>query len=348
LSAAAAGPRIGFLGAGLIAGFHAYMLGRSGEAFAMAGVYDAEPDRAERFGADWGATLCETEAQVLASCDAVYVCTWTSEHRHLVEAAVAAGRPVFCEKPLATSLQEARAMTEVVERSGVVNQVGLILRYSPAFILIGELLRQPEAGRVMSVLLRDDQYIPVQGMYASTWRGDRSKAGSGTLLEHSIHDLDILEHTIGPITSVSARSQNFHGLPGIEDSVAAVLTFADGGLGALTSVWHDILERPSQRHMEVFCERLRVELRGDFFGPVVWAAAGGQEQELGGDDLIAEVARRGLDRGNPDGAFVRAVRGGCPAYPSFSDALRAHVLCDAAYRSVAGGGEPIPTPPAGA
>ena len=337
--------RVGFLGAGLIANFHAFMLSQSHAPHVLAGVYDPDGSRAERFATGWGATAEATEDAVLDACDAVYICTWTAEHPRLVRHAVERGVAIFCEKPLATTLDEASTMTDSVEAAGVVNQVGLILRYSPSFALLRDLVQRPESGRLMNVVFRDDQYIPVQGTYGSTWRGDRTRCGSGTLLEHSIHDLDIIEHTIGRIASVSARSANFHGLDNIEDSVAGVVTFAGGGLGVLTSVWHDILERESQRYVEVFCERLHVELFDDTIGPVKWTFTGAPEQSLVGDELIAEVTRLGLGLGNADSAFIRAVQTGRPAYPSFDDALRAHVLTDAVYRSAAEHGAPIAIDP---
>jgi len=193
----------------------------------------------------------------------------------------------------------------------------------------------------MSVVFRDDQYIPVQGMYASTWRGDKERAGSGTLLEHSIHDLDILEHTCGPVASVSARSANFHGIDGIEDSVTVLLTFAGGAVGSLTSVWHDVLERPSLRRVELFGERAQVTVDGDWWGPVEWQTRGHEAVRLEGEALQAEAARRGAALGNPDGLFVAAVAAAKPAWPSFAEARRAHVLADAVYRSAAAAGAPV-------
>ncbi|MCU1452352.1 MAG: gfo/Idh/MocA family oxidoreductase [Acidimicrobiales bacterium] len=338
--------RVGFLGAGLIATFHSKMLRASGEDVAWAGVWDPDADRRARFAAASGATACDSEEAVLDGCDAVYVCTWTSEHPRLVEAACARGLAVFCEKPLGVDHSTALAMTERVEAAGVIDQVGLVLRYSPAFNLVRDLVADPASGRVMSVVFRDDQFIPVQGSYASTWRGDRTKAGSGTLLEHSIHDLDILEHCVGTVASLSSRSANFHGLDGIEDSVATTLSFTGGGVGVMTSVWHDILERPSLRRVEVFCERLYVVVEeDDWFGPVSWTRVGRPDQQLAGEELVDEVRHRGLDFGNPDGAFVRAVRDGQPAWPRFRDALRAHELVDAVYRSAAAEGRPVTVEP---
>jgi predicted dehydrogenase len=341
--------RVGFLGAGLSATAHATSLRRSGAPVDWAGVYDPDRARAEAFAAATGATVCGREDEVLAGADAVYVCTWTSEHPRLVDAAAARGLAVFCEKPLATDLAGARHMTETVARAGVVNQVGLVLRRSPAFALVRDLVRDVAgSGRVMAVVFRDDQYLPVQGVYASTWRADVARAGAGVLIEHSIHDVDLLEHVIGPLESVAARSSGFHGLPGIEDAVAMTVRFAGGAVGTLVSVWHDMLERPNQRRLEVMCESAWIGLDNDWNGPVRWRRIGEPEQVLEGEALVAEVVRRGLPHGNPDAAFVSAVAESGPgAWPDFATALRAHVVVDAAYRSAEAGGEPVPVPPIG-
>lgn len=333
--------RVGFLGAGLIATFHSKMLRGSGEDVAWAGVYDPDPARTQAFAAASGATACTTEEDVLDTCDAVYVCTWTSEHPRLVAAAVRRDLPVFCEKPLAMDLPAAEALVDEVMASGVVNQCGLVLRRSPAFNLAKALREDPAAGPAMAVVFRDDQYIPTQGQYASTWRGDRTKAGAGTLIEHSIHDVDMLEHVVGPLAEIGARQANHHRLDGIEDVVTASLAFADGALGTLTSVWHDVLSRPSLRRVEIFCRSRWIAIEDDWFGPVTWQDPGGPAVTVTGETLLAACAERGIATPNPDGDFVRAVRDGTPAYPDLTVALRAHRIVDAAYRSAAAGGTPI-------
>ena len=332
--------RIGFLGAGLIAGYHARSLAASGAEFAFAGVHDPDAGRAAEFASWTGLTPCATVDEVLDACDAVYVCTWTSAHARLVEAAAAAGRAVFCEKPLAVDLAGARAMTAGVAASGVINQVGLVLARSDAFGLLAHLLHHPDSGRLLSVTYHDDQYLPIHGWYASTWR-----AGSGVLLEHSIHDVDMLERLGGPVVSVAANAAHMHGLEGIEDVVAATFRFADGAVANLTTVWHDLPERLNDRRVEVVAERLWAVLEGDWIGPLRWQRPGLSPQTLQGEALLARVGELGLTSDNPDGAFVRAVAAGRPAWPSFADALRAHTIVDAAYRSAAAGGTAVAVPP---
>jgi myo-inositol 2-dehydrogenase/D-chiro-inositol 1-dehydrogenase len=333
--------RVGFLGAGLIATFHSKLIRRSGVEVERAGVYDPDQERAARFAAASGSTLCTSEEEVLDGCDAVYVCSWTSEHPRLVAAAVERGLAVFCEKPLATTLAAAEEMLATVAPASVTNQVGLILRRSPAFVWARHLVQAPEAGRVMAVVFRDDQYLPVQGTYGSTWRGDRTKAGAGTLLEHSIHDLDMLRFLAGDVISVSARDAHFHQLDGIEDVMAVSMAFADGATGTLTSVWHDNLARPSLRRVEVVCERRWVAIDGDdWWGPVTWTDSDGGEGRMGGEALAAAATPLFVGPANPDGAFLSAAQQREPAWPDFAVAVDAHRLVDAVYRSAATEGTP--------
>jgi predicted dehydrogenase len=338
------GIRVGFLGAGFIANVHASLLRSCGDAVIWAGVHDKDRSRAEAFAAATGATVCAEEDEVLDGCDAVFVCTWTSEHPRLVEMAAQRGLAIFCEKPLATDLAGAIAMAETVRRVGVVNQVGLVLRFSPAFCWLRHLVSQPSSGRVMSIMFRDDQYIPVQGMYNSTWRGDVERAGSGTLLEHSIHDLDIIEVLVGPVATVSGLSSEFHGIKGIEDVVNLSMSFTGGAVGSLLSVWHDVLERPGSRHVEIMCENLWCALdTDDWWGPVRWTRAEGSGT-LEGSALGEKVWDAGLAPVNPDEVFLDAVAQGRTLGPDFESALRAHVLVDAAYQSAAQGGMPVTVP----
>lgn len=334
--------RVGFLGAGTIATFHSKNLRASREPIEWSRVYDPERSRADRFAAASGATVADSEAEVIEASDAVYVCTWTSEHERLVSMAADAGKAIFCEKPLGPDLDAARRMVAVVEQARVTNQVGLILRRSPIFHLLKRLGGEPASGELMTVIFRDDQFLPIQGHYASTWRADVARAGAGVLIEHSIHDVDLLEWMFGPIASVSASTRFLHDIDGIEDSAVAHFRFESGLHATLTTVWHDLLGRPSNRRVELFGERLWAELTGEWFGEVRWTQ-GADSSEIHtrtGSGVLDTIddPRAGE---NPDGAFARAVREGVPASPSMGDALRAHVVVDAAYRSAAADGAVI-------
>ena len=331
--------RIGFLGTGFIATYHSKSLKRGGANIVRAGAYDTNADRAQAFCLASGHTMCASEDEVIATADAVYVCTWTSEHRRLVEKVIAAGKAVFCEKPLSPTLAEAKLLVENVNASGAINQTGLVLRHAPSYLWARELITDPKAGRVMNVVFRDDQFIPIQSYYASDWRKDVDRAGAGTLLEHSIHDVDMLHFLIGDITNTSMRSHNFHGHIGIEDSVSATMQFANGAVGTLSSIWHDNLTRPSQRSVEVFCENRTIMMRGhEWFGPVEWHDSDGTSGSLANDELLARTEPLAFGATNADVAFVHAVATQSQAFPDVNVALRAHLVVDAMYQSAAQNG----------
>jgi predicted dehydrogenase len=344
--------RLGFLGAGLIAHAHAASLRAGAAAATIVAVHDPDRARAERFAATFGdggavAVLDDPDA-VIDAADAIYVCTWTAAHPDLVARAAAAGRAVFCEKPLATTAAVAEDMVRTVEAAGVVNQVGLVLRSVPGFALVRALLRQPGAGRLSTVIFRDDQDLPVGNVYGSTWRADRDKAGAGTLLEHSIHDLDLLEWLCGPVASLSAYQDNLHGHPGIEDTVSVSFRFRAGGTGVLCSTWHDVPGRGSNRRFELFTERARFEIEGNAAESVTWEYRAGEAERAVGEDQVARAGALGVVLpGNPDVAFVESVRTGRPAHPDFRVVLRAHQLVDAVYRSAESGGAAVTLPDPG-
>ena len=132
--------------------------------------------------------------------------------------------------------------------------------------------------------------------------------------------------------------------------MSAVLEHRSGATSTLTSVWHDVLSRPSQRRVEIFCTSAWVSVEGDVFGPVRWSrqeespVVPALEGSLENHELLDALAEGGWQGRNPDVAFVEAVAEGRPAQPSISDALRAHVVVDALYRSADADGARVVVP----
>ena len=168
--------RVGFLGAGLIATYHSKSLRRSGAPVQRCGVFDADPARAASFAEASGHTVMASEDDVLDSCDAVYVCTWTSEHGRQVEKAAARRLAIFCEKPLAFDVAGGRAHGGA-GRARRRRQPGRPRAAPIACLRLGEAPhRRPGAGTVMGVVFRDDQFIPSRattgrrGAATARWR----------------------------------------------------------------------------------------------------------------------------------------------------------------------------------
>jgi myo-inositol 2-dehydrogenase/D-chiro-inositol 1-dehydrogenase len=345
--------RIGFVGSGLIAWAH----GLSVKALIEGGVVDAEivavydqrAPRARGFADVLGGDVVSDATEVARRCDAIWICTPTSAHRGAVDEALAAGRAVFCEKPLDVDLARATALVEAVGSSGVASQSGLVLRSAPVFQELRDLVQGQTLGAPMAAVFRDDQYFPIRGTYASQWRADASQAGGGCLIEHSIHDLDILRFCFGDVDSVVARTANHAGHEGIEDVAAVTLSFASGFEAQLTSIWHDIMSRGSTRRLEVFCREGMVWLDNEFRGPLHIQTSDDTEVRLCpsppwvdalpiADDEVGLAVRA---YAAADRAFIDAVAAGRAPTPGLDVALEAHRLVDAAYRSADDGGAPI-------
>ncbi len=345
--------RLGFIGAGFIARTHSWFLKHSAADHRIVAVHDLDADRARAFADRVGADVTDCD-ELLDRVDVVFVTTWTSEHEQLVAAAAERGVAVFCEKPLGIDAPSARRMIDVVESAGVANHVGLILRSVPQFVHARTLLADERAGRMLAVSFRDDQFIPIQSHYGSTWRIDPARCGRGTLLEHSIHDVDIMHWMCGPVRSVSGNVREVHGHPRIDDVAVAQLEFTNDAIASLTSIWHDIVDRPSQRHIEIFCENLYLHLDGEATSPITWQFAGDPTQQLHGDALAQVCIDGGQARErdlapvsggamfNPLTEFLDAVASGAPSPLPLREALAAHQIVDAIYASADAGGVPTP------
>lgn len=292
--------------------------------------------------------------------DAVLVSGPTATHAATIEAAVAAGKAVMSEKPLAPTFAAVSSLVDLVVGSGVVGQVGFQSRFNPSFTHLKQLVDEGSLGAPLGYMLREDQFWPTGSVVAghSSWRSDPALAGGGALLEHTIHGCDLLAWTFGPARQVSALTRSVFGF-GVEDLATAQITHQNGVVGTVTTAFNGV-EGREERRLEVFFELATVEITGDF---VIGAPedsftvhrprATSAHPDL--DQLRrALFATYGVTRDDllfyqyvSDRAFVHAVRDGRAATPDFTDALRAHAIVEAAYRSAAQGGVPTAVPGAG-
>ncbi|TFF95072.1 Gfo/Idh/MocA family oxidoreductase, partial [Candidatus Thorarchaeota archaeon] len=191
--------------------------------------------------------------------DMVYICTPTNRHSDMVKAAARAGKPLFCEKPLAHSAPQAGELLAVTNDAQVPAAVGLVLRYDQFLVYAKNLLETHDFGAPMMAHIRDDQRFPVDYIYYSKWRGDRSIAGGGTLIEHSIHDIDILRWFLGEVESLTATIGFYSGRE-VEDHASIIMKHVSGAVTTLDSIWHWV-ERPNERSIEFFFERGYIGIR---------------------------------------------------------------------------------------
>jgi len=348
--------KIGLIGCGHIARFHSRnirdALSRGELNMTYHGTCDLDLTRARTFAQIAGCPLVTGDAEeLIAACDVVYICTETAEHPALVAKAAAAGRHVFCEKPLAVNKALAWQMSDQVIQAGIIHQVGLILNYSPIFTVLASLMQSRELGPLLSAHLRDDQCFPVDGQYGSSWRADVRRAGGGTLIEHSIHDVDLMSRLFGEIIAVSCTTRETSAHPGIEDVAQVTFHHQGGHSTSLASVWHAMPIRQSSRSLEIFFARARFTTEHDYFGTITYQLDNEQPITLSNDEVLARfMALQGLNPvdedlrslgGLCDRRFLEAVAAGTTASPGFDTAARSHTIVDACYRSAAMAGARI-------
>jgi len=281
---------------------------------------------------------------------AVVIVTPTTTHDAFVRAALAQGKHVLCEKPLATEFGIVRALCDTVAKSPLTTQVGFHARFHPLMHELRNLVRSGSLGAPMGYVLRDDQYWPTGDVVPghSSWRSQRTDAGGGALLEHSIHACDLLSWLFGRPAEVYARTRAVFGYD-VEDTAACTITHESGVVGTLLTIFNGVRGR-EERRIEVFFEQGAVEVTTDFL-------VGAREDAFLVQRPDAEPERRdvaamreahfaaeGLPRRDfvvymypAARSFLGAVREHRAGSPGFDDALVAHALVEAAYRSAATG-----------
>lgn len=197
----------------------------------------AAGEMARRF--DW--QHVETDWRALVErpdVDLVDICTPGDTHAEIAIAALAAGKHVLCEKPLANTLTEARAMAAAAERAarqGVRSMVGFTYRRVPAIALARQLVQEGRIGEVRHVRAQYLQDWLVDPQTPLTWRLQKDRAGSGALGDIGAHIIDLTHFVTGErITGVSALLETFvreRPLPGATHGLSAE---ASEGRGPVT------------------------------------------------------------------------------------------------------------------
>ncbi len=166
--------------------------------------------------------------------DAVYVATPPDSHRDYALRVVAAGKPVYVEKPMARSAAECAEMVSACERAGVGLFVAYYRRAMPRFVTVKELLDSGRVGELRSVVVRSEGPGAVDRPSDPGWRVDPVVSGGGYFVDLGSHTLDLLDWLLGPVTHVSGTARNRGGRYRAEDLVTAGFGFASGveGVGS--------------------------------------------------------------------------------------------------------------------
>jgi myo-inositol 2-dehydrogenase/D-chiro-inositol 1-dehydrogenase len=169
----------------------------------LVAVCDVQEEAAKAFGQEMGVPAFTDAAQIFARPDigAVMVTTPNGLHTQLVLDAAAAGKHIYCEKPMAFTVAECDRMIAAAEQAGVRLMVGQVLRLLPLFARITELFDSDLLGRPLAV-----QISRLGWMGDPTARYRLSKAITGGLLyDITVHEIDLVQRLCGPAVSVYAH-----------------------------------------------------------------------------------------------------------------------------------------------
>jgi 1,5-anhydro-D-fructose reductase (1,5-anhydro-D-mannitol-forming) len=204
-------------------------------------VLAADPDGAdapdsELRGAELGARLgvdyVDSYDELFAwKPDAVVVNTENSRHRALVERAAREGVHVLCEKPLATTVADGRAMVDACEAAGVILMLAYPVRFAPGFTVMREHLEAGRLGDIFAIDGTNNGKIPLD---QREWFTDRDLAGGGALVDHVVHCADLIDALTGGVraeTVNAASNRILHADAGIDVETGGLVTVSyPGGL----------------------------------------------------------------------------------------------------------------------
>jgi predicted dehydrogenase len=238
--------QVGILGTGAIANKHAQAYRNIG--FTVGACSNQTESRGREFAQRWGAhffpdfrDLCRAPGL-----DFIDVCTFPDFRLEPVEVCASIKRPILVQKPIATNLATARRMVEVARAAGSVLGVASQHRFDDATLF---LKRAIPAGR-LGKILQGDAYVKwfrSDEYYSRPIKGSWHTEGGGALINQAIHQVDLLLHLLGDITSVAGVWQlgARHKIES-EDVVNALLRYRSGATGvvqAATAFWPGHTER---------------------------------------------------------------------------------------------------------
>ena len=200
---------------------------------------------ADQFGfaratGDWRAVVADPEVQVVS------ITTPNGMHREMALAALAAGKHVWCEKPMALTLADAKEMAAAARASGKKTRLGYNYTANPAFTHACRLVAAGEIGRVVHVRGWVDEDYQADPELPWSWRAKLADAGLGALGDIGCHLISLLTGLAGPLESVVGEIETVHktrpladgsgrGVVENEDAASALLTFASGVKGVMVA-----------------------------------------------------------------------------------------------------------------
>ena len=212
----------------------------------LVGMHDPEPEHTRWIRRDFGVPEFSDPRQLLASpeVEAVVICSANADHRRDVELAASLGRHVLCEKPIATTLDDARVMVESCARSGVQLHVAFPSRFLPMVQRARAAVLDGVLGGLVGMVGGNRGRPPLPPTYPD-WITDPVAAGGGALLDHSVHVADVMRHVSGlEVCQVFAEAGALLWGLDVEDVALVSLRFDNGAVGSIDPSWSVPADNP--------------------------------------------------------------------------------------------------------
>ena len=370
--------RLGMVGGGegaFIGGVHRIASRLDDRYHFVAGALSSTPEKAGRSGAALGldpersypdfATMARAEAARPDGIEAVAIVTPNHMHGPAIRAFLEAGIHVICDKPLTTSLDEARFLKEAVDRSGRIfalthNYTGYpLVRQARAMVAAGEIGRI----RVVQVEYPQDwlaERLEDSGQKQAAWRTDPARTGAGGCIgDIGTHAFNLAEFVAGAeVDALCAELTTFVDGRRVDDDVQMLLRWRDGAKGML---WASQVSPGHENGLKIRVYGTKGGLEWVQAEPnrMMWSPLGANQQIVTRNGAGADAANRRMSRipgGHPEGyleafanlyteiadAIVAARDGGQPSpdvlYPTIDDGVRGLAFIEAAIRSSGAGG----------
>jgi UDP-N-acetylglucosamine 3-dehydrogenase len=229
---------VGLVGAGMISADHATSLSLIRDVGQLT-IYDIAPDRASAVAAKHGAGTAPSLDILIDNCDLIWIATPPAFHKPVVAAACNRGKAIFCEKPLAHTATDARAIARLVKAAGVPFFMGHSGRWGRPFQNMIRLVANGTLGEPTLVWSTRRGYLERSSPAAAPWRFTDTDSG-GVIVELGVHEIDFIQWAGGDWQSAAALGTSKTLAPGkYQDSVVALGQLAGGAAAQLNLSWAD-------------------------------------------------------------------------------------------------------------
>lgn len=271
--------RVGLIGTGFMGKAHAFGFAAAPRTFdlpydiVLGTVADVSEESAATAARAYGFASATANWRDLMDDPAIDIVSITAPnalHKEMSLAAIASGKHVYCEKPLAPLAHDAREMADAADAAGVTTQVGFNYLCNPVFALARDMIAAGELGQIRSFrgLHAEDYMADAKGSF--TFRHD--PAGGGALADLGSHALATAEFLLGPITDVmgdcvTVINERPDGRGGtraitVDDVGRAFVRFANGASGSIEGNWI-ATGRKMQHDFEVYGSRGALAFTGE-------------------------------------------------------------------------------------